>query len=320
MTALRSDDQILLASVPKGDLHIHGLCGGRRADYAAWCGKKLPPPPAVFPDFTDFDHYLLVTLAEPYNGLEGQDLWKFYRFFFENTLECAIRDGVTVIEPSIDSSMVDLFDGDAGRMVADAQAVIETVRARHPGSTLEVRPELGMAKGSTLSRVEDRVSRALDTGFFCSIDLYGDERVGDDAEYVPLYRMAKDRGLTLKAHAGELRGADSVRRAVELFDLDAVQHGISAAEDPAVVDYLAKRGTTLNICPTSNVRLGRARSIAAHPVAALYRAGVPVTINTDDRVVFDVSLSEEYLTLYREGVLTAEELDDIRLHSLRPRQ
>ena len=314
---LEAGDAALVSAAPKGDLHVHGLCGGTRKDYMAWCGQTLPPPPRVFPDFTDFDHYLLVTLARPYSGCEGADLWKFFAFFFRNTLENAIADGVTVIEPSIDSSVVDIFGGDAVLMAEEINRIIAETAAARPSAVLDVRPELGMAKGIPLALLESWVPAALSTGIFKSIDLYGDERVGDDADYVPFYRMARERGLRLKAHAGELRGASSVRRSVELFDLDAVQHGISAAEDPAVMEFLAGRGTVLNVCPTSNVRLGRAPSIASHPVSALSKAGVPVTINTDDRIVFDASLSEEYLSLYREGVFTAEELNGIRLRSLK---
>lgn len=314
--ALEAGDIEGLRSVPKGDLHIHGLCGGSRASYEAWCGMRFPPPPEVFADFADFDHYLLVTLAKPYEALSRLERIAFFRFFFANTLETAIQDGVSLIEPSLDSSFVGLYNGDTAHMVEEMQTVIETVRERNPQSDIVVRPELGMAKGVNLEKLEAWVPAAIDTGFFTSIDLYGDERKGDDADYIPFYRLAKERGMRLKAHAGELRGADAVRRAVELFDLEAVQHGISAVEDPALLDWLAHRGTVLNMCPTSNVRLGRASSIASHPIACISRAGVAVTVNSDDIVIFDHSLSGEYLALYREGVLGAAELDEIRLRSL----
>lgn len=315
--ALETGDLEALRAIPKGDLHVHGLCGGTRAAYEAWCGMRFPPPPEVFADFADFDHYLLVTLAKPYEALSGEERARFFNFFFENTLETAIADGVTLMEPSLDAFLVGLYGGDLERYMAAIQGVIDRVLARHPQSALVVRPELGMAKGVPLEYLEAWVPPAISSGFFSSIDLYGDERKGDDADYLPFYRLAKERGLRLKAHAGELRGPDAVRRAVALFDLDAVQHGISAAEDPALLDWLAARGTVLNICPTSNVRLGCVPSIAEHPIALIARAGVPVTVNSDDIVIFDHSTSGEYLALYRAGVLDARELDAIRVASLR---
>jgi adenosine deaminase len=316
--ALRDGDLAALALVPKGDLHVHALCGGSRSEYEAWCGRSFPEPPAVFPDFVDFDRYLLETLAEPYLGKEGMELWEFFKFFFVNTLEKAIADGVTVIEPSLDSSTLQVFGGDAGLMVEAVGLCLQEALSRHPGGSLELRPELGMAKGIPIGLIEEWVPRALATGFFTSIDLYGDERVGNDEDYVPFYEMARERGMRLKAHAGEFRDARSVRRAVELFGLDAVQHGVAAADDPECLEFLARRGVTLNMCPTSNVMLGRARAIKDHPIREIFRFGVPVTVNTDDRIIFGASLSEEYLALYREGTLAADELDAIRRRSLAP--
>lgn len=73
----------------------------------------------------------------------------------------------------------------------------------------------------------------------------------------------------------------------------------------------------LHICPSSNVVLGAVSSIKQHPIKTLYKHGIRVTINTDDLLLFNSSVSEEYLKLYQAGVLTGEELDDIRLYSLK---
>ena len=129
--------------------------------------------------------------------------------------------------------------------------------------------------------------------------------------------MAKDAGLRLKAHTGEWGDANSVQRAVEELGLDEVQHGIAAAEFKAVMRFLADHRIRLNICPTSNVMLGRVDSVAVHPIRKLYDAGVRVTVNTDDLLMFGQSVSDEYLNLYRAGVFSAAELDQIRQNGLR---
>ena len=67
---------------------------------------------------------------------------------------------------------------------------------------------------------------------------------------------------------------------------------------------------------TSNLKLGRVARMEEHPIRALVDAGVTVTVNTDDVLVFGSSLSEEYLALHQAGVLTAAELDAIRLEGL----
>ena len=118
--------------------------------------------------------------------------------------------------------------------------------------------------------------------------------------------------MKCKAHAGEFGTADSVKEAVETLHLDAVQHGIGAAASPGVMKWLATHGITLNVCPTSNIRLKRVRSYKTHPIRILADHGVKVTINTDDALIFGDGTSEQYLKLFRAGVFSAYELDEIR--------
>jgi len=128
--------------------------------------------------------------------------------------------------------------------------------------------------------------------------------------------MAKEAGLALKAHVGEWGDADSVQRAVEELELDEVQHGIAAAQSSSVMKFLADNRIRLNMCPTSNVLLGRVESLAEHPIRKLYDAGVKVTVNTDDLLVFGQSVSDEFLNLYQTGLFTVAELDEIRRNGL----
>ena len=308
--ALECGDLDAIRKVPKADLHTHAFLGGRLSRYRAWAGLDLPDPPELFEDFSDFDKYILVDLAVPYLNLDLRRTRDFFAFFFAETIREAITDGVVVIEPSIDVTTVDLFAGDSGAMVDFFSRLIPE------NAHIEVRPELGMPRGIPLEYIEAKVPSLLKTGFFRSVDLYGDERVGGVAEYAGIWRKAGELGLRKKAHAGELCSAGRVKESVVTLDLDAVQHGIAAAESPALMDFLARRGTTLNVCPTSNVRLARAESIETHPVRKLFDAGVRVTINSDDLMVFDSSVSEEFLKLKKASVFTAEELDRIRLNGL----
>ena len=109
-----------------------------------------------------------------------------------------------------------------------------------------------------------------------------------------------------------------MRRAVECLELDEVQHGISAAEDPSVIRFLRDNHIRLNITPSSNYLLGRVTDLKNHPIAELYRNGIDVTINSDDVLIFDSDVSKEYLRLYQCGCLNADELDDIRKSGLKP--
>jgi adenosine deaminase len=161
-----------------------------------------------------------------------------------------------------------------------------------------------------------RLAPFLELGFWRSLDTSGDELAQPSAVFKSLYRTAKGAGLRLKAHVGEWGGAYSVQRAVEELELDEVQHGIAAAQSTSVMKFLADNRIRLNVCPTSNVLLGRVASLAEHPIRKLYDAGVKVTVNTDDVLMFGESVSNEFLNLYRAGLFSAAELDVIRQNGL----
>ena len=81
--------------------------------------------------------------------------------------------------------------------------------------------------------------------------------------------------------------------------------------------FLADHNIRLNICPTSNIKLSLVESYASHPIRVLFDNGVPVTINTDDMLIFNQSVSEEYLNLFKAGLFTANELNMIRENGLK---
>lgn len=114
------------------------------------------------------------------------------------------------------------------------------------------------------------------------------------ARFSDAFRRAGAAGLKRTVHAGESSGPEGVRDAVELLGADRIDHGVRAIEDPRVVDLLVKRRIPLGICPTSNLTLGVYPSIDAHPIDRLRRAGVAVSINTDDPALLGTSLEQEY--------------------------
>ncbi|HET9822305.1 MAG TPA: adenosine deaminase [Burkholderiaceae bacterium] len=108
------------------------------------------------------------------------------------------------------------------------------------------------------------------------------------------FRRAGAAGLKRTVHAGESSGPEGVRDAIELLGADRIDHGVRAVEDPALVALLAERAIPLGVCPTSNLVLKVYPSIDRHPIDALRRAGVPVSINTDDPGLLGTTLPREY--------------------------
>jgi adenosine deaminase len=130
------------------------------------------------------------------------------------------------------------------------------------------------------------------------IDLHGDEQAVPQVEpFVPAFRAAAEAGLGLRAHAGEAAGPRSVWDALRHLAVRRIAHGVRSGEDPALVAYLARAGVALDMCPTSNVLTGAARSLAAHPIRALHDAGIPVTVSSDDPLVFHTTITAELAIL-----------------------
>ncbi|MBR2054844.1 MAG: adenosine deaminase, partial [Clostridia bacterium] len=188
-------------------------------------------------------------------------------------------------------------------------------RAYCPDTVFE--PEITYVSCCDAAKEAEKMDAYLSSGFFKSLDVCGGEDVQPVEAFLPLYRKAEQYHLVKRMHVGETGTAEDVQRAVETLGLDEVNHGIHAAESKKVMQFLANHRIQLNICPTSNVMLGYAANYQNHPIRVLYENGVPVTINTDDLLIFDSTIENEYLRLYQAGALNAEQLDEIRKHGLK---
>ena len=293
--------------VPKTDFHNHSTFGTRIERVEKWASVLLQRPPFRMRGIHGMMSYVRQTLNPYINSRKG------FEFTAEYATQDAIEDSVRALEMSFGVRFA-LFYPDRDRGLVH---FVDSLRTKHK-NRIVLRPELGFIRedfsnGELLGLAE----KCIDAGSFDSLDLYGDEDACPPETFQPLFRQARRQGMRLKAHAGEFGGAEIVRRTVEALELDAVQHGIGAAESPEVMRWLSRNRTMLNVCPTSNVTLGAVESLGVHPIRKLYDHGVRVTINTDDLMIFGQSVSEEYLNLYRAGVFSAEELDGIRETALR---
>jgi adenosine deaminase len=130
-----------------------------------------------------------------------------------------------------------------------------------------------------------------------ALDIAGDEAGYPIDAHIPAFRYAIDHGLHRTAHAGEARGPDSVWETLREFQPSRIGHGVRSIEDPALVQHLIRERIHLEVCPTSNLQTGISRDYAEHAVDKLYRAGVPLSINTDTRTITNITLNEEYRNL-----------------------
>jgi len=157
---------------------------------------------------------------------------------------------------------------------------------------------LGAEAVEGAARFAARPNFPLITGF----GLAGDERIGRHEDFEKAFDIAREAGLGLTAHAGELCGAESVRAAIEHLKPARIGHGVRAIEDPALVSEIAEKGVVLEVCPGSNLALGIYPDIGAHPLRQLVEAGVKATLGADDPPFFHTDLSNEYRLAAENGL------------------
>ena len=149
---------------------------------------------------------------------------------------------------------------------------------------------LGPERAEDVARMTERFPHRRVTGF----GMGGDEKFGRSKDFARAYAIARDAGLKLTAHAGELAGPESLRAAIRELGVSRVGHGVRAGEDQDVAAELKDRGITMELCPSSNIAIGLFPDMAAHPLARYAREGFLTTINSDDPPYFSTSIGSEY--------------------------
>jgi len=145
----------------------------------------------------------------------------------------------------------------------------------------------------------------------------GNETMGRQGDFAWAFDCAREAGLGLTTHAGEFCGADSVRQALDDLRVDRIGHGVRVVEDPALMDRLAASGVVLELCPGSNLALGLYPDMRAHPIDRLRRAGVRVTVSTDDPPFFHTTMTDEFAALELAFGWGEEDFADIAPTALR---
>jgi adenosine deaminase len=187
--------------------------------------------------------------------------------------------------------------GAEGRIVV--VLIVTAMRSHPPGANVE------------LARTAGGVGAPV-VGF----DLAGPEATYPAPPHAAAFRAAEEAGLSLTTHAGEVPGAERIREALAL-GVRRIAHGVTTAADPALIAAVRERDVTLDLCPTSNVQAAAVGSLEEHPIGQLHRAGVSVSLSTDDRTVAGTTLSEEMARVTAAQGLTRAELIEIAVNGFR---
>ena len=148
----------------------------------------------------------------------------------------------------------------------------------------------GTERGLEIARQVVAQPHPLVVGF----GMGGDEAAYPAGDFTEVFDYVAAAGMPCTVHAGEWAGPESVSQAMATLPVGRLGHGVRAIEDPGLVSEIAARGLVLEVCPGSNLATGVFPSPQAHPFNSLRRAGVAVTLNSDDPPYFATSIGHEY--------------------------
>jgi adenosine deaminase len=289
-------------SLPKTEIHIHAEATVSFDSYFALNRKYGMDPSLKSPK--DFRRFLEMDSlgAMIKNFLYLQGLFRApedFALIVPDVEAYAVRNNIRYMETFVAPSMVLRqggidFDGIVDPLVEgfdrlasmggpDVRILIDVSRSFGPENAMR-----------NVDHVIDYLSRRHSDRVI-GIGLGGQESGNPCGPYKNVFKKAKEAGLHRVAHAGEEVGPESIRDAIVELGAERIGHGTSAIQDPAIMDMLAERKVPIEICPASNVITGKyVKRYEDHPMKAYFERGMFVTLNTDDPVLFDVELNEEY--------------------------
>jgi adenosine deaminase len=312
-----TDEQI--RKLPKAELHIH-LEGCVTAPLLRELSEKYATPYSRLSEedfaqlfqYSDFHGFLgtfkIVTehLREPADYLR----------VFAWVVEYLERENIRYLELICSPAITWRYGYDGEEVL---NALLEASAAAELRTKRKIRWILDCVRSfgrESAERTVDLARRSNSRGVV-AVGLGGDENSFPVSEYAPIFSWAKAHQLFVHAHAGEVGGPSQIWGALQLLGANRIGHGIQAARDPELMDYLKTHAVALDICLTSNRKTRAWPMLTNHPFPMFFRRGVPVTLNTDDPGLFRTSLSEEYSKAARYFGLNRDDLIRVALQGAR---
>ncbi len=309
-----------IAGLPKAELHVHhvgSVAPETVARLAARHAGSTPVPAdpqllAEFFTFTDFAHFIEVYLSVVDLIRDPEDI---------ATVTYDI--GVGLAAQQVRYAEVTLTPYSSITRGIPAQAYCEAVEdarvrvARDHGTQLRWCFDIPGEAGLPAADLTLEVALNQRPDGLISFGLGGPEIGVPRPQFAPHFAAARAAGLRSVPHAGESTGPETIWDSLRHLGAERIGHGIAAARDEALMDYLRERQIPLEVCPTSNVCTRSVPSLAEHPLPTLVAAGVPVTINSDDPPMFSTTLNHEYAVAAQLLALDARGVAELARESVR---
>lgn len=307
-----------LRVLPKAELHLH-IEGTLEADlaYALAAQNAVDLPFSGVDDLAN--HYVFSNLQEfldlYYTVISvlrtKDDFADLGRAYLTRAASQGVRHAEIFFDPQAHLSRGVELDAVLGGL----QAAMEEADSRY-----------GLSSGLILCFLRDQPVRdaldvldlvlSSDPGSIVGVGLDSAEIGHSPREFRQVFEQARAAGLRLCAHAGEEGPPLYIWEALDELGVERIDHGIRAADDPALVRRLADDGTTLTVCPLSNVRLRACQSLEQHPIMTLFDQGVHVTINSDDPAYFGGYIATNYAAVSTALKVPEAQLAEIARNSV----
>ncbi len=306
-----------IRALPKVELHVHILGSLQPSTLLSIIREDGIDTPYTTVDdiiqrfqYTDFAHFI-----EVYMEIIGYILDE--RYFEDITFdmlkkcsECNTR----YVEASFSPRDHLQHNLEFSKMI---RAINRGIERAHESFGIETNIRIDLVRSST----HDEAMEILDhiensPRNIVSIDIGGDETKFPPKPFAEVYERASEMSLHLVAHAGEAAGPQSIWDAIEVLKVERIGHGVTAREDPKLLQLLKKKHIGIEMNPMSNVRTGVVKSVQDHPIREFYDKGLLVTVNSDDPALFHTDLNNECIQIHNHLGFTLRELFQLSLNGI----
>lgn len=305
-----------LCTMPKAEIHVHAEGATDAETFYEMAQRNQVNLPAEsleewksFFEFRDFSHFIQVYAAAVKCLQTPED----YALMIERLYKRQAEENILYTEAFLSASFLTQKFGD--EEILDAIAAGRAAGEANYHCQVNLIPDIAREIPDSQHRVLEFVLKGKERGLFIGLGVGGLE-VGYPPElFTETYAEAQQQGLRVVAHAGEAVGAASIWGAVNALKAERIGHGIRCLDDPNLVEVLRQRQIPLEVSPHSNYCLGVVERSQSHPIRKMIDAGLYCTVNSDDPAMFSTNLTNEYLTLAKQG-FSWEELWQLNLNTL----
>jgi adenosine deaminase len=325
----------LIERAPKVLLHDH-LDGGLRPATVLELAREISYTGLPTSDPDELAEWFIADTP-------GSDLVRYLEGFAHTTVVMQARDQ---IERVASESVLDLArDGvvyaeirfapelhlDGGLSLHEVvRAVLDgfahgAAQAQREGRTIIARAILSAMRQADLSETVAALAVEFREEGVCGFDIAGPEDGFPPTHHLRAFHLIQREDFHMTIHAGEAFGLPSMWEAVQFCNAERLGHGVRIADDISDVEgtfalgrlanFIRDRRIPLEVCPTSNVHTGAAASLATHPIDLLRKLRFRVTVNTDNRLMSGITLSNEFDVCAQEFGWTLDDMEWLTLNA-----